>query len=268
MSQPICRGGFMGMANMPAKIGRRLATRQFSRGRRGQPGSGRDANSSTNARPRRRQTLRPGRLRRVYEELLARTMSTGRLMADLPTGIRRDWGGEACRPPANMFCAKSRAHIGRRRQASCSTPAADNNPVHGRRHVHAQPASVVAATCSGGRPVRWRDPPHRQPVQFPGAPTIYGPEHSRQPRLLDRSAHGRTWLVQGSLCFLWIMKEQLPEKVAGRTLNRGDAAGGDSEQIRRILRGAFFPGGVSGWFVVALLPKMQQRANVSRPGFR
>jgi predicted dehydrogenase len=62
---------------------------------------------------------------------------------------------------------------------------------------------------------------------------------------------------------LWVMKERLPEKVAGRILNRHGRNDSEQQVPVEFSGELFFPDGVSGSFYCSFVAENQQWANVS-----
>jgi predicted dehydrogenase len=261
MSQPICRWGILGTANIARKnwkaigsAGNSVVAAVASRER---PRAQKFIDECQAAAP---QSLVPAACG-SYEELLART-DVDAVYVPLPTGIRRDWVVKAASAGKHVLCEKP-----------CGTTAADvqimldacrGNKVQfmdGVMFMHSRRLPLLRLVLEDGQSV---GAVRRIVSQFSfGAPDDFMTQNIRVCHELEPlGALGDLGWYNIRLA-LWIMKEQTPEKVAGRILSRHGRDDSEQQVPIEFSGELFFSGGVSSSFYCSFITENQQWANVS-----
>jgi predicted dehydrogenase len=195
----------------------------------------------------------------TYDELLARK-DVDAVYIPLPTGVRREWVVKAAEAGKHILCEKP-----------CGPTAADvrvmldacraNNVqfMDGVMFMHSRRLPLLRTVLDDGESV---GDLRRIASQF----TFAAPEEFLTGNIRVSSDLEPLGCL-GDLGWynirfaLWVMKEQLPERVSGRVLNEHGPAG---KAVPMEFSGElFFPGGVSGSFYCSFRTENQQWAHMS-----
>jgi predicted dehydrogenase len=261
MSQPICRWGILGTANIARKnwkairnAGNSVVAAVASRDR------GRAQKFIDECQADVPHAPAPAACG-SYEELLARK-DVDAVYVPLPTGIRRDWVAHAASAGKHVLCEKPCGETAADLRAMLD--ACGNNNLQfmdGVMFMHSLRLPLLRLVLEDGQSVGSIRRIVSQ-FSFLGADDFMTQNIRISHELEPLGALGDLGWYNIRFA-LWIMKEQLPEKVAGRILNRHGRHDSGQQVPVEFSGELFFAGGVSGSFYCSFVAENQQWANVS-----